>query len=248
MADVKETLLFEELLSRYRKKKKALCFHLGIKQKHIARTRVTEDVELVVVINTGRQTSSKDLAQALACQQGEKNWRRYLKVFSRSAWVEKGIRGNLADAQQTWAQGKAILESDPDHAVQLMQNAIALLESGLKRCATAAAKNLKEQHKLNSAFGGKRKAARFNGIKEEVIKLLEARPGGWKTKTDAISDLIKDLRPYIEEHGWPSVQDEDDSLDKAEIEGRLGDLLREWSVPSGDKCVSAAFAKAVRKR
>ena len=143
MADVKENLLFEELLSRYRKKKKALCFHLGIKQKHIARTRVTEDVELIVVINTGRQTSSKDLAQALACQQGEKNWRRYLKVFSRSAWVEKGIRGNLADAQQTWAQGKAILKSDPDHAVQLMQNAIALLECGLNRCATAAAKNLK---------------------------------------------------------------------------------------------------------
>lgn len=77
---------------------------------------------------------------------------------------------------------KAILESDPDHAVQLMQNAIALLECGLKRCTTATAKNLKEQHKLNSALGGKRKAARFNGIKEEVIKLLEARPGDGKRR------------------------------------------------------------------
>lgn len=105
MADVKENLLFEELLSRYRKKKSTMLSS-RIKQKHIARTRVTEDVELIVVINTGRQTSSKDLAQALACQQGEKNWRRYLKVFSRSAWVEKGIRGNLADAQQTWRKGR----------------------------------------------------------------------------------------------------------------------------------------------
>ncbi|MDU1150148.1 hypothetical protein [Klebsiella michiganensis] len=83
-------------------------------------------------------------------------------------------------------------------------------------------------------------------IKDEVIKHLEAQPEGWETKTDAINAIIKALRPYIEEHGWPSAQDKNDSRDAAMVEASQSKLLAEWSVK--DKRVKAAFAKAVQKR
>ncbi|EHF8262923.1 hypothetical protein CF309_003697 [Enterobacter kobei] len=246
MADLDREFTPDELLIVFRKKRKALRFHLGVRQKHIARQWLNKDTEIVIVLQTGRQTKDEDLARRLADEHGEKKWRRYLKIFSLSEWMIKGIRNDISEAEQYWEQGTSALESDPDHAVQLMLKAIALLDRGLKRSESAAGKRIKERHKLNSAYGGKVKATRFDGVKDEVIKHLEAQPEGWETKTDAINAIIKALRPYIEEHGWPSAQDKNDSRDAAMVEASQSKLLAEWSVK--DKRVKAAFAKAVQKR
>ena len=226
MADLDRDFTPDELLIVFRKKRKALRFHLGVRQKHIARQWLNKDTEIVIVLQTGRQTKDEDLARRLADEHGEKKWRRYLKIFSLSEWMIKGIRNDMSEAEQYWEQGTSAL--------------------GLKRSESAAGKRIKERHKLNSAYGGKVKATRFDGVKDEVIKHLEAQPEGWETKTDAINAIIKALRPYIEEHGWPSAQDKNDSRDAAMVEASQSKLLAEWSVK--DKRVKAAFAKAVQKR
>lgn len=246
MADLERDFSPDELRTVFRKKRKALRFHLGIRQKHIFRIWRNEDTEFVVVLHTGRQTKDEDLARIFADNHGEKKWQRYLKAFRPSEWMAKRIRNDMFEAEQHWARGTSALESDPQHAVQLMRNAIAFLERGLKRCESVADKMNREQHKLNSAYGGKVKATRFDGIKEEVIRRLEAQPGAWETKREAIDDIIKALRPYIEKHGWPSVQDKNDTRDAAMTEASQSRLLEEWSIK--DKRVKAAFSKAVQKR
>ncbi|CAI0887528.1 hypothetical protein [Serratia fonticola] len=247
MFDLERDFSFDELSLAFRKKKKALRFHLGVRQKYIVRTRLDEDTEIVVVVHGGKQVKNEDLARLLADEQGEKKWRRYLKVFSPSEWMAKRIRNDMYEAEQSWGRGKSVLECDPHHAVQLMLNAIALLDRGLKRCESAASKGNKELHKLNSAYGGRVKGERFNDIKAEVIKLLEARSEGWKTKKAAIDNVVEELRPYIEKHGWPSVDDKNDSRNARSIEESMRDSLNRWSNPDEDERVGAAFVKALRK-
>lgn len=97
----------------------------------------------------------------------------------------------MSEAEQYWEQGTSALESDPDHAVQLMLKAIALLDRGLKRSESAAGKRIKERHKLNSAYGGKVKATRFDGVKDEVIKHWKRNLRAGKLKPMPSTQLLK---------------------------------------------------------
>jgi hypothetical protein len=56
--------------------------------------------------------------------------------------------------------------------------------------------------------GGKEKAARFEPMKTEIIRLLHVKssPEGWLHKKDALRDIEDEINDYIAIHGWPQPQ------------------------------------------
>ena len=90
MADLDRDFTPDELLIVFRKKRKALRFHLGVRQKHIARQWLNKDTEIVIVLQTGRQTKDEDLARRLADEHGEKKMAALSENFQSFRMDDKG--------------------------------------------------------------------------------------------------------------------------------------------------------------
>lgn len=95
------------------------------------------------------------------------------------------------------------------------------------------------------AQGGRSKAARFDVVKTEIVRLLqEACPSG---RWDAKSEALKDIENGINELEWPSARDRNNqSKTGAEIFAIKIRQVEVWS--SQDQKIKAAFDKVVKPK
>lgn len=153
----------------------------------------------------------------------------------------------LADVN--WSLGLGLLNSNQNEAIQCILIGI----ENLDYCRGIVEHELWQQQQAKKADvpvkGGKEKAARFEPMKTEIIRLLHVKssPEGWLHKKDALRDIEDEINDYIAIHGWPSATDNNNkSKSEAELFALRERTIMDWS--RNDPDVKSAFESVLKPK
>lgn len=169
----------------------------------------------------------------------------YRMTFDESVTTRETIGDLVFLADVNWYLGLGLLNTNKNEAIKCLLQGIEYLNY----CRGLADEELWQQDQAVKtdvpAQGGKSKAARFDAVKAEIIRLLqEACPsGGWNTKLEA----LKGIENGINELEWPSARDRNNqSKTGDEIFAMKMHRVEAWS--SQDQKIKAAFDNVVKPK
>jgi len=167
----------------------------------------------------------------------------YEMSFDAPGAINEDVNELLFLADVNWHLGLGLLNTNKNEAIKCLLLGIQYLDycRGLEdqeswQQGQATKKDVPVQ-------GGRSKAARFDVVKHEIIRLLqEACPsGGWGTKSEA----LKGIENGISKLEWPSARDRNNqSKTEDEIFAMKIRQVEVWS--SQDKKIKAAFDSVVK--
>ncbi|WP_288493326.1 hypothetical protein [uncultured Pantoea sp.] len=166
-----------------------------------------------------------------------------------SSTVQDTVNEWLYLSAMYWHLGLGTLHADKTKGVELLLKGIEFLDY----CRGFIEREfwqieLDSKHVIPKQ-GGKTKAARFDAVKAEIIRLLKIAPpaGGWERKQDALRDIEDGLNSYITNHGWPSATDNNNkSKSEAELFALRERTILDWS--RNDPDVKAVFDSVIKSK
>lgn len=176
-------------------------------------------------------------------------WRWKMKSLYSGESIQETMGDFLILSAVYWRLGTRKIETNPNEglddlfrAIRYLDNCNGILyhEQGIQR---------KLEVKQQKVQAGKLKAARFDDVKAEIIRLLKNKKpsDGWKKKIEAYRAIEYELYAFVENNGWPSSGDKNNKFkDESELSDQIHNRVMHWS--RQDPNVKKVFDKVIRKK